>query len=209
MDFSAWQGMSNPQDHCKMSSVRQSSNTEIVILAGGLSSRMGRDKAKVRLGGRSLLVIIRETARSLGFPVRVIRRDLIPRRGPLGGVYTALRSSGAVRMVFLSCDMPLIPAGMISRVLKSLSVRRAVFTTEGGFPGFPFALRSDALPVVSRHLDEDRLALRDLAMALNARLLRPPGCDVDGLLNVNTPEDLKRAREIFRKTAGSKTRSRS
>ena len=52
---------------------------EVFILAGGLSTRMGRDKSKLRLGRRTMLSIIREMAQQLHFPVRVIRRDLVPR----------------------------------------------------------------------------------------------------------------------------------
>lgn len=57
---------------------------EVFILAGGLSARMGRDKARLRLRGRTLLAWVRAAARATGWPVRVIRRDLVPRCGPLG-----------------------------------------------------------------------------------------------------------------------------
>src|SRR5262245_27585451 len=50
---------------------------EICILAGGQSSRMGRDKSGLRLGGKTLLGRIRQTAEQSGFPVRVMRRDLV------------------------------------------------------------------------------------------------------------------------------------
>src|SRR5262245_23419835 len=68
---------------------------EVCILAGGLSSRMGRDKSRVRLAGRTLLSCVRAQAEATGWPVRIIRRDLTPMCGPLGGIFTALASTRA------------------------------------------------------------------------------------------------------------------
>ena len=53
-------------------------SVEISILAGGLSSRIGRNKALLRLGRRTLLEHVRTSARDSGWPHRVIRRDLVP-----------------------------------------------------------------------------------------------------------------------------------
>ena len=83
-------------------------SVEVVILAGGLSERMGRDKARLRLGGRSLLSILRQVSREAGLPCRVLRRDTVKRCGPLGGILTALTSSKHEACLFLSCDMPFI-----------------------------------------------------------------------------------------------------
>jgi hypothetical protein len=68
---------------------------EICILAGGLSSRMGRNKAALRIGRRTLLGVVRDNARRLDLPVRVIRRDLVPRCGPLGGICPAPKTPRA------------------------------------------------------------------------------------------------------------------
>lgn len=70
---------------------------EVVILAGGLSTRMGRDKAGVRLGRRTLLGHVRLAAAETGWPVRVIRKDLVERCGPLGGVLTGMLTSKGAR----------------------------------------------------------------------------------------------------------------
>src|SRR5687768_12713078 len=81
---------------------------EACILAGGLSRRMGQDKANVRLGELTLLERVQQTVRDLGIQPRVIRDDLRPGLGPLGGVYTALRTARAPCVLFLSCDMPFV-----------------------------------------------------------------------------------------------------
>jgi molybdopterin-guanine dinucleotide biosynthesis protein A len=87
------------------------------VLAGGRSSRMGRDKALIQLGGRSMLEIALEKLRALPLPVppRVAGArldagaiaDLHPGCGPLGGMEAALTASSRPLNVFLPLDMPL------------------------------------------------------------------------------------------------------
>ena len=172
---------------------------EISILAGGSSSRMGRNKASLRLGRRTLLGHVRACARDSGLPHRVIRRDLIPGCGPLGGVYTALTTSRAQIIVFLSCDMPFISADLVKSLLRRLGRRtKALFVTENGRVGFPFLLRRATLPIVERLLASRRLSLQHLAGALRARTARPPLRRRRELFNINTREDWQAARKRWR-----------
>lgn len=166
----------------------QTKSVEVFILAGGLSTRMGRDKAKIRLRGRTLLAWVRSSARNTGWPVRVIRRDLVPRCGPLGGVWTALSSSRATRLVFLSCDMPFVTVDLI-RAVAGREGRGAFMETEEG-AGFPFALdREAALSIVSAALQARRFSLQALARSLRARRVQPSKVERASLQNLNTPED--------------------
>lgn len=165
---------------------------EVIILAGGLSTRMGRDKATVRLRGRTLLAWVRAAARETGWPVRVIRRDRVPRCGPMGGVWTALASSRAERLVFLSCDMPFVSPKLISTVAKRKG--RGAFTETEEGAGFPFALaRAAALPVVAAAIEAKRFSLQSLARTLRASRVRPRPADRARLQNLNTPQELTEA----------------
>src|SRR5215471_19277978 len=155
---------------------------EICILAGGLSERMGRDKSRLRLGGRSMLGQIRTEATRTGVRVRVIRRDLVPRCGPVGGVYTALKTTQADAVVFLACDMPFVTAGLIdlfvTECAKGRSSRRGdrdgVFALGKGEVGFPFLLQRKALHVVAGQIERGELSLQALAKALKGKRLRLP-----------------------------------
>jgi len=172
---------------------------EVVILAGGLSSRMGRDKARLRLGGRPLLGWVRAAARASGWRVRVIRRDLVPRCGPLGGVWTAFQRSRVRRLVFLSCDMPFVSPALIRAVAERKDKAVFVETAEGA--GFPFALDRACFPTVEQALAEKRFSLQALARCLRARKLRLPRRRQGELRNLNTPEDCARARASQRANA--------
>src|SRR5215475_712673 len=84
-----------------------SSSLAAFILAGGMSTRMGTDKAFVTLNGRTLLARALEVARTatpdvyiVGDPSKFspfapVVEDLFRNSGPLGGIHAALRTSHA------------------------------------------------------------------------------------------------------------------
>lgn len=92
------------------------------VLAGGLSTRMGRDKALIELGGRPLIEHALGKLRGLGFSPRIVgsREDLAvfapvipdihPQAGPLGGIEAALAASDSTQNLFLAVDLPWLPA---------------------------------------------------------------------------------------------------
>jgi len=115
------------------------------ILAGGRRSRMGQDKAMLRLGGRTLLGRAVDTLRAVpslkdgeGRVVVTIVGDRVelegsdravadryPGCGPLGGIEAALRdlyeSAEAQWAFFMPVDMPFLPAGLIDALLREWS----------------------------------------------------------------------------------------
>lgn len=172
---------------------------EVCILAGGASSRMGRNKAALRLGGRTLLGHVRAAVKPLGLAVRVIRRDLIPGCGPLGGIHTALTTGRAAGGLFLSCDMPFVSTELLRQALRNFSADTpALFVQDKHGLGFPFLLRRDCLPLVEQQLATQRFSLQLLARSLRAKALRPTRDPVRELFNVNTPTDWQQARTLWR-----------
>ena len=171
---------------------------EICILAGGLSARMGRAKAQLKLGRRSMLAIIRETANELRLPIRIIRRDIVPRCGPLGGILTGLQATPAEAVLFLACDMPLISPTLLKRLLRlSRDGTAAVFASQGPRLGFPILLPTSTIAAVERQIVQRRLSIHELATVVRARKLRVPSRSRE-LFNVNTPGDKAEAERLFR-----------
>lgn len=153
---------------------------------------MGRDKSRIRARGRSLLAWSTAAARNLGLRVRVIRRDAVPRCGPIGGIVTALTTTRSQRVLFLSCDMPSVQEKLIERLLAFIGGRhQAAFVEMDGWLGFPFALRSTALPKVLDFWSAGNESLQGLAQHLNAHPCRVAGVHRKELINLNTPDALK------------------
>jgi molybdopterin-guanine dinucleotide biosynthesis protein A len=100
-------------------------DTGAVILAGGKSSRMGRDKALLRLGRETFLEkILAQLSRfpeifisasregdytRFGVPVVL---DLYPGKGPMGGLYSALVICRSPALLAIGCDKPLFEAAL-------------------------------------------------------------------------------------------------
>jgi len=154
---------------------------------------MGRAKAGLRLGRRTLLGHARALAAELGLPCRVQSQDDTPGQGPLGGVATALRRAQAERVLFLGCDMPFLTADFTQRILAAEA--KAVFASVKGTVGFPFVLSPVVLPKVEAQLTAGRRSLQRLATRLRARRIRVLATEAAQLQNLNTLADLAAARK--------------
>ena len=135
------------------------------VLAGGNSSRMGEDKARVSLAGEPLIYHALRILRTAGLnPVIAGARTELASfapvlsdtgRGPLDGICTALASTQAPRAVFLSVDQPFVPHQLIEALIEdsvstgaAVVVPRAVGFTET----FPAVLDLATLPVLQAAL---------------------------------------------------------
>ena len=112
------------------------------VLAGGRSTRMGQDKALLRLGGRPLIDLALEKLRvlslaaaprvagarpelaSYGAPIA----DLHPGCGPLSGIEAALTASSQPLNAFLPVDTPLLPAQFLLWMLERAQITGALAT---------------------------------------------------------------------------------
>jgi iron complex transport system ATP-binding protein len=160
----------------------------VFILAGGQSSRMGRDKSRLLLGSKSFLQRIVTTARELDAPVEVVTNDDTPGLGPIGGVMTALNRGECRKALFLSCDMPLISAD----VLRRLAASDSAFSFVNGRAGFPFIVPRSIVPRLKQvH------SIQELSEATKAKRFVPSPEEAWQFENVNTPADYRRVLKIW------------
>jgi molybdopterin-guanine dinucleotide biosynthesis protein A len=103
-----------------------------LILAGGKSSRFGRNKALVEVGGIRLiervirvmgsvfqkLIIITNTPDEYAYLKLPMIEDLIKGLGPLGGLYTGLESITTEFGFFVACDMPFLSEPLIRHIIE-------------------------------------------------------------------------------------------
>lgn len=99
-----------------------------VILSGGGSSRMGTDKAFLNFGGKSIIERMIDLCDSIFFEVIIssnkpelyqfakkkVIQDLIPDKGPLSGIHSALHNTNTESIFILSCDMPLVTSELLN-----------------------------------------------------------------------------------------------
>lgn len=186
--------------------------TLAVILAGGRSSRMGRDKAALPFGESTMLdrlirlyqegfdvaVSVREGGRldTAGVPELV---DLHPGQGPLAGLEAAFRQTGAETVFLTATDLPFGDFRLAEELVHRLGTAEAcVLRRRDGRIEPLFAVyRRSALPAVERCLSEGRRSCRSLLDQLTVRWVdedEVEGWDLDHILqNVNTPEEYRKA----------------
>ena len=174
------------------------SNCRGLILAGGLSTRMGSDKAALRRNQQTMKDFSRALLSALGLDVVVAGGasgipDLIPGAGPLAAIYSVLHTIKPSALLVLPVDMPLLTTTVLGVLLE-----------EGEKAGVPLcyddcylplylpvtqALRDYLDKVFMEGCDQPR-SLKRMLTALNGRQL--PIVDANALLNANTPEEWQR-----------------
>jgi len=178
-----------------------------IILAGGLSRRMGTEKGLVEFRGKTLISYVIDAAseitddiliissqpkyRHLGYPCE---EDLFPGRGPLGGIFTGLTRSATEKNLFLGCDMPYIH-GTLLRSLTKLAGPEDVLLSEHLGMSEPLCSVYDraCLPHIRQRIEEDQLKITDALAGLNTRVISfdgEPWFRGNEFTNFNYPEDL-------------------
>jgi molybdopterin-guanine dinucleotide biosynthesis protein A len=167
-----------------------------VVLAGGLSRRMGTAKATVLLGGRPLIAWPLAAAAAAGLEAVVVAKPgsaLPPLEvpiwdepeapsHPLTGLVAALERAGGP-VVVLACDMPFVSPGLIAR----LAAAKGVAAPAG--EAFPARYEPSALPVLRAGLAREA-AVREVLAELGAA---PVEATAGELVGINDPEALARA----------------
>ncbi len=188
-----------------------------VILAGGLSRRLGRDKALVSISDQPLIqrvierveqlsqeivVVVANQNRAADLPLaqeyRVVL-DRYPGTGSLGGIFSGLDAASNGWTLVVACDMPFLNLALLRRMMALTEDADAVVPLIDGRPEPTHALYSKAcLPFIEPRLISGDLKISGFYDQVRVRYLSEE--DVAALdpeflsfFNVNTPEDLDRA----------------
>jgi molybdopterin-guanine dinucleotide biosynthesis protein A len=180
------------------------------VLAGGKSSRMGRDKARLEIEGKPLVLRVVELLRPfvhvvtlLGPPERYgdlnlpAVADQWTDQGPLAAVCTGLLNSTVEWNIFLACDLPLLSARFLQLLVARIHDSRAdgvVPRTDDGWQPLCAAYNSRCRPVFVRRLQVGRRSMIGVFDEVRVDAITPEemaaaGLDERELVNVNTPED--------------------
>jgi molybdopterin-guanine dinucleotide biosynthesis protein A len=184
-----------------------------IILAGGESRRMGRDKAFLDLAGKPLIahilglfrelfdrtiIVTRQPERFRSLPAEVVP-DALDAPGPLTGIYTGLLHSPDDLNFVAACDMPFLQAGLIRFMQSVAQGRDAVVPLVGGMPEPLHAMyRRGILPVVEASLGSGERRISPLFERIAVRYLTPAEIrrhdpEQRSFRNLNTPEEYKEA----------------
>lgn len=181
-----------------------------VLLAGGRSSRMGRDKATLSFRGATLLAWQVNKLRGLGMedimlsgcrqgtPGTRLIPDDYPNRGPLGGMHACLRRAVHPDCLVLSVDAPLVPPQALTGLAEAHRASGAAVTLlrhGGKWEPLMGIYRRELFQLMEPLLQGENTAVRRLLDETGFEALDWTG-DEDLLLNCNTPEDYRRLQAL-------------
>jgi len=189
-----------------------------IILAGGKSSRMQKNKAFLTVGNLQIIERIRKELREVCSDLMIVTNspeeyvdlgiktvvDIIPRQGPLSGVHAGLVNSKHNYNLVVACDMPFISKQLAKYIIERASGYDAIVPRINGLPQPLFAVYSKAcIGPIEQCLNSETRKMTAFYHQINI-------CWIDEMfirelelgnpntifLNVNTPQDWEGAEEL-------------
>ncbi len=182
-----------------------------VILAGGMSSRFGSNKALSRFEGERLIqrlcntvgsvtermMLITNTPDDFAFLELDSRRDLVPRCGPIGGIYTALNAANTPLCLCVACDMPFIRTGFLEYMVERSSGYDAVVPMNDGREEPLCAIyRETCVPAIRRRIQAGKYKITGFFDEVRVLRLAPGEGgfhDAGMFFNINNRSDYEEA----------------
>jgi len=178
------------------------------ILIGGQSRRLGRDKVLLPYEGKPLAVHLQELLESLFSKVLLIGHprpelealgltctpDIIPDKGVLGGIYTALSAATTPHVFVAGADMPFLSSSLILKILDHRYDANAIIPRgPRGFEPLCAVYSASCANAIKQSFANDTLKVM---VALCGLTVVSPEITVgngepDPFININYPEDLE------------------
>lgn len=194
------------------------SNITSIILAGGKSSRIGTDKALLKINGESVIekihkllseifsdiIIISNKPDDFHFLTMKVYKDIYPDFGPLSGIHSGLTHSKTENNFIISCDMPLITEEAIRFIISNNTDADITFSkTDSKYHTLFGLYKQTCLPMaeellktasseIKNQTQKTKVKLFDLINSVNTRLIDPTNEEFykdDIFFNMNSLED--------------------
>jgi len=190
-----------------------------IVLVGGRGRRMGGNKALLDVEGKPLVGWVLERLAEISDDVMIVARDaapfehlaarvvtdIYPDEGPLVGLHAGLRGARHPSALAVACDMPFLDLRLVRYMIVVGKAHDAVVPLIRGLPEPLHAMyRVDrCLPAVEKALDAGCLKMTGFLSSVQVRYVQEHEVDLFdpahlSFFNVNTPDDLRRGREMAR-----------
>ena len=179
------------------------------ILAGGKSSRMGRDKATLEICNKSLIQQVYEKVQPVFRKILIVSslheqfsgieapivKDIFPFRSSIVGIASALLSANTPYVFVLACDMPFVTAQSIEHVLKEVHGEDIIVPrTRYGFEALHAVYNRSCLSIMLTRIGLQRLKVTDILPFFSVREVGEHPAfinkEIPVFTNINVEEDL-------------------
>jgi molybdopterin-guanine dinucleotide biosynthesis protein A len=181
-----------------------------IVLAGGQSRRMGRDKALIDYQGRPIIAHVVDTLRALSDDIAVVSNqsdlygsfgarsvpDYEPPCGPLGGIAVGLQAALHPLAVVVACDMPFLNVTLLRWLIDLAEGYDAVVPQTGDeFEPLHAVYRRECYSPIVRRIERSERRVISFFADVRLRPVPEPEWRVldpagRSLVNLNTPDDL-------------------
>jgi molybdopterin-guanine dinucleotide biosynthesis protein A len=176
------------------------------VLAGGDSSRLGRNKALLPLQGATIIEKVINQVRSCVSELLIITNspdeyahlgypccgDVMPGGGPLSGIHAALSHCGTQYVLVVSCDIPMVTRGLFEKLIENAPGHDIVIFKHKHFEPLCALYRRTCLPALEDLISHGEYRIIDLFPTLKVKVLRIDSGDL--FKNINTDTDYESVR---------------
>jgi molybdopterin-guanine dinucleotide biosynthesis protein A len=176
------------------------------VLAGGNSSRLGRNKALLPLQGATVIEKVMSEVRSCVKELTIITNnpdqyvnfgypccgDIMPGGGPLSGIHAALSHCGTEYVLVVSCDIPLVKRELFEDLISVCPGYDIVIFKHKHFEPLCALYRRTCLPALEDLIAHGEYRIIDLFPTLKVKVLRISSAEV--FKNINTDADYESVR---------------
>jgi molybdopterin-guanine dinucleotide biosynthesis protein A len=187
-----------------------------IILAGGKSSRMGKNKAMLKLGNKTLIETICDTVKPKVKNIIIITntpqeyeflnypkfKDVRKKSCPLVGIYTGLLKSETFLNLVIACDLPFISSNFVEFLTEN-GTDHDVFAIEDekGIEPLCAIYSKNCIPFIEKSLNDGEFRVTDFYKNVNAKIVKFESKEnfynSKIFFNVNTPEEFEKAVKIL------------
>lgn len=174
-----------------------------ILMCGGKSSRMGKDKYALLYNNLPLYKPSLDTLQrfcdtiiiscNVAFPEFVdftVVEDDVKEIGPMGGIYSCLKKSSSKYNMILACDMPFVNGGLMTQLLSISNDYDAIVPLVDGRAEPLYAIYNvSIIPTLEAFIHSERYSLKQMLSGLEVCYVHVD-TDVQELKNVNTPAEL-------------------
>ncbi len=196
----------------------------LILLAGGKGTRLNADKALLELNE---IKIIENTIQKLNnlfnsiiivdnynlekydsiinkYNKIIITQDLIKNKGPLGGIYTGLKTAKDDLNFILACDMPFINIDLIKYMLSISKYDAVIPKNDDKIEPLYSVYNKRIIPIIENQIKNNNLKIRDMINKIEKikfienEEIRKFDKDNICFFNINTKKDLEKAGKLVK-----------
>jgi len=188
-----------------------------IVLAGGQSSRLGKDKAFLKVKDQFLLERVIDRLRQLSEEIIIVANevdkyeefegavvsDVYPGKGSIGGIYSGLKRASNHHSLVVACDMPFLNLSLLRYMQMLTPSYDVVIPRIGSLTEALHAIYStNCLPFIEDQLQKGDLKIVHFFPQVRVRYVEQEEIEIFdaehlSFFNINSEADLEKAREIW------------